>query len=121
VRRVATLGQSAGEGSEFVAWMRPEKRFYPVQQMPMTEAAIDRGFGRDLYVSLGERTQEGAFGVRVQIKPFMSWIWGGCILMALGGALSAADRRYRLSKRKAVDDSHDRQVLPAVLSAEQAA
>jgi cytochrome c-type biogenesis protein CcmF len=82
-----------------VATLHPEKRLYLVQRMPMTEAAIDRGITRDLYVSLGEATPNGAWGVRVQIKPFMGWVWGGCILMAIGGALAAADRRYRASNR----------------------
>ncbi len=80
---------------KLVATLRPEKRFYPVQQMPMTEAAIDRSFSRDLYLSLGERSSGGSYGLRVQIKPFMTWIWSGCLFMALGGALAASDRRYR--------------------------
>jgi len=75
--------------------MRPEKRIYRVQQNPMTEAAIDAGVTRDLYVSLGERVEGGAWIVRVYIKPFIDWIWGGCLLMALGGFLAVTDRRYR--------------------------
>ena len=78
-----------------VATLHPEKRLYIVQRMPMTEAAIDRGFTRDLYVSLGEASPDGAWGVRVQVKPFMGWVWAGCLLMALGGGLAASDRRYR--------------------------
>ena len=65
----------------------------------MTEAAIDRGLTRDLYVSLGDTAPSGAWGVRVQVKPFMGWVWGGTLLMALGGALAAADRRYRQRAR----------------------
>jgi cytochrome c-type biogenesis protein CcmF len=75
--------------------MRPEKRMYRVQQNPMTEAAIDVGITRDLYVSLGERVDGGAWIVRVYVKPFIDWIWGGCLLMALGGWLAVTDRRYR--------------------------
>jgi len=78
-----------------VATLHPEKRFYLVQRMPMTEAGIDRGFTRDLYVSLGEASPDGAWGVRLQVKPFMGWVWGGCVVMALGGLLAATDRRYR--------------------------
>ncbi len=83
-----------------VATLYPEKRFYLVQRMPMTEAAIDRGLTRDLYVSLGEASPDGAWGVRVQVKPFMAWVWAGCLFMALGGALAATDRRYRQGARQ---------------------
>ena len=75
--------------------LRPEKRIYRVQDNPMTEAAIANGFTRDLYVSLGEPVAGGAWIVRIYIKPFISWIWGGCLMMALGGLLAATDRRYR--------------------------
>ncbi len=84
--------------------MEPEKRIYTVQRMPMTEAAIDTGLFRDLYVSLGEPVDQDTWIVRVQHKPLVDWIWWGCLLMALGGVLAAADRRYRLSaKVKAAD------------------
>ena len=81
----------------------PEKRAYFSSQMPMTETAIDSGFTRDVYVSLGEPlTGEGgnAWSVRVYYKPFVVWIWGGCLLMACGGVLATADRRYRLKKAR---------------------
>ena len=87
-------------GSEKIATMMPEKRMYTVQQMPMTEAAIDRGFTRDLYVSLGEMTGKDVWVVRVQHKPFVGWIWGGCLIIAFGGLLAASDRRYRMASRK---------------------
>jgi cytochrome c-type biogenesis protein CcmF len=61
----------------------------------MTEAAIDSGVTRDLYVSLGEPVEGQAWGVRVYHKPFVDWIWGGCFVMALGGFLALSDRRYR--------------------------
>jgi cytochrome c-type biogenesis protein CcmF len=83
-----------------VTTLYPEKRIYTVQNMPMTEAAIDTGFTRDLYVSLGDSVGATAWIVRVQHKPFIDWIWGGCLLMALGGALAASDRRYRLAARR---------------------
>ncbi|WP_428425143.1 heme lyase CcmF/NrfE family subunit [Methylibium sp.] len=88
-------------GGRPVALMQPEKRIYRVQRNPMTEAAIDRGFTRDLYVSLGEPVAGGSWIVRVYFKPFVNWIWGGCLLMALGGALAASDRRYRAKQRQA--------------------
>ncbi len=81
--------------SQKLAEMRPEKRVYRVQQNPMTEAAIDTGFTRDLYVALGEPVDSGGWIVRVYVKPFIDWIWGGCLLMALGGLLAVTDRRYR--------------------------
>jgi cytochrome c-type biogenesis protein CcmF len=79
--------------------MFPEKRMYHVQQMPMTEAAIDTGFTRDLYVSLGEPVSGDAWVVRIYYKPFVDWIWGGAFLMALGGMLAVSDKRYRLARR----------------------
>ena len=83
------------EGERKVADMHPEKRVYRVQQNPMTEAAINARLTRDLYVSLGEPVEGGAWIVRVYVKPFIDWIWGGCLLMALGGLLAVSDRRYR--------------------------
>ena len=76
--------------------MRPEKRAYFSSQMPMTEAAIDSGLTRDIYVALGEPLDGGAWSVRAHHKPFVDWIWGGALLMALGGFLAASDRRYRV-------------------------
>ena len=74
----------------------PEKRNYFSSTMPMTEAAIDAGFTRDVYVSLGEPLEGKAWAVRVYFKPFVDWIWGGCVLMALGGLFAVSDRRYRM-------------------------
>ena len=88
------------EGSrEIVRHMYPEKRSYAASGQTMTEADIDTGLTRDLYVSLGEPVGDGAWGVRVYHKPFIDWIWGGCFLMALGGFLAISDRRYRLGSR----------------------
>jgi cytochrome c-type biogenesis protein CcmF len=79
-------------GGRKLARLRPEKRFYPASAMPMTEAAIDAGFLRDIYVSLGEPVDKanpaGDWIVRVYFKPLIGWIWGGCALMALGGLLA---------------------------------
>jgi cytochrome c-type biogenesis protein CcmF len=82
-----------------VGRLQPERRIYTVSRMPMTETAIDRGFTRDLYVSLGEPLGGGAWSVRVYYKPLVGWIWGGCLLMALGGLLAVLDRRYRVPRR----------------------
>ena len=83
-----------------VATLYPERRVYRVQESPMTEAAILYGIFRHLYVALSEPVGADAWIVRVHYKPFVSWIWGGCILMALGGLLAAADRRYRVGARE---------------------
>jgi cytochrome c-type biogenesis protein CcmF len=82
-----------------VLTMHPEKRNFGAGSMPMTNAAIDRGFTRDLYVSLGEPDGDRAWIVRVYYKPFIDWIWGGCFVMAAGGVLALSDRRYRLAAR----------------------
>ena len=84
----------ATRGEEQIV-LAPEKRVYRVQQMPMTEAAIDPGLTRDLYVAMGEPLEDGAWALRVYHKPFIRWIWAGTLLMALGGLLAASDRRYR--------------------------
>jgi len=91
------------EGSpEVLRTMLPEKRVYQAAGQTMTEAAIDTGFTRDLYVSLGEPVSDsGAWGVRIYYKPFVDWIWGGAFIMAIGGFLALADRRYRLGRRAA--------------------
>ena len=79
-----------------VSVLYPEKRLYVVQNMPMTEAAIQPGLTRDLYVSLGDPLEGGGWLVSVRLKPFVDWIWGGCLIMALGGLFAASDRRYRV-------------------------
>ena len=83
--------------------LHPEKRKYLSSAMPLTEAFIDPGFTRDIYVSLGDPLEggDGAWSVRVYYKPFVSWIWAGAVLMALGGILAASDRRYRLKSTSA--------------------
>jgi cytochrome c-type biogenesis protein CcmF len=83
-----------------VAMLYPERRVYRVQESPMTEAAIQYGLFRHLYVALSEPVDGNAWIVRVHYKPFISWIWLGCILMALGGLLAASDRRYRVTARE---------------------
>ena len=82
-------------GQRRLAVLEPEKRFYHSQSQAMTEAAVDAGLTRDLYVALGEPLDDGAWTMRLHYKPFVRWIWGGAVLMALGGLLAATDRRYR--------------------------
>jgi cytochrome c-type biogenesis protein CcmF len=84
------------DGAE-VATLHPEKRFYPVAGMPTTEAAIRNGFLRDIYLVIGDAQSNGGYAVRTYIKPFANWIWGGAILMALGGLVSLTDRRLRVA------------------------
>ena len=75
--------------------MHPEKRVYNAGGMPMTEAAIDSGASATCTCRSASRSTAGAWSVRVYHKPFVTWIWGGCLLMALGGFLALSDRRYR--------------------------
>jgi len=88
-------------GGSPVTTLNPEKRLYTVQNMPMTEAAIDYGVTRHLYVALGEAIGPQVWIVRLYYKPFISWIWGGCLMMGFGGLLAAIDRRYRVRARAA--------------------
>jgi cytochrome c-type biogenesis protein CcmF len=84
-----------------VTLLHPQKRVYRIQHTPTTEAAIQPGITRDLYVSLGEAVQPNTWTLRIHVKPFVDWIWGGCLLMALGGIVAVSDRRYRLKARQA--------------------
>ena len=95
----------SSESGRPIATLHPEKRLYTVQQMPMTEAGIDPGFTRDLYVALGEPLENGAWAVRVHIKAFVRWIWLGGLMMALGGVLAACDRRYRVKVKTRVREA----------------
>lgn len=86
------------QDGEKVVHLEPEKRLYLVQRMPMTEAGIHSTLTRDLFIAMGEPLDDGAWAVRVYIKPFVTWIWGGAAIMALGGVFSISDRRYRMAK-----------------------
>ena len=81
---------------ELLTHMCPEKRLYPVQRMPSTEAAIDPGLTRDVYLVLGDPGADGAWAVRAYYKPLANWIWIGSLIMAFGGMVSLTDRRYRV-------------------------
>ena len=85
---------------EIIDTIHPEKRVYPVQAMPTTEASIDRGWTRDVYVALGDAQEGGGWAVRTYVKPFANWIWIGAMIMALGGTISLTDRRYRVGAPK---------------------
>ncbi len=93
------------DGERQISVLHPEKRLYTVQQATMTEAGIDAGFTRDLFVALGEPLEQGAWAVRIHIKPFVRWIWLGALLMGLGGFLAAADKRYRIKVRTRVREA----------------
>jgi cytochrome c-type biogenesis protein CcmF len=80
-----------------VVTLYPEKRIYPVAAMPTTEAAIDYGLFRDLYLVIGDPQDGGGYAVRSYIKPFANWLWGGALIMAIGGLLSLSDRRFRVA------------------------
>ncbi|MBZ4023770.1 heme lyase NrfEFG subunit NrfE [Rhodobacter sp. TJ_12] len=84
-------------GDKLVTTLHPEKRIYPVQAMPTTEADIDNGFWRDVYLVIGDPQEGGGWAVRTYIKPFANWIWAGCLIMSFGGLLSLTDRRYRVA------------------------
>ena len=83
-----------------VTVLMPEKRFYSVARNVMTEADLDPGLFRDLYIALGEPVGDDAWAVRVHVKPFVRWIWFGGLLIALGGFVTLADRRYRRERAR---------------------
>lgn len=85
------------ENGREITTLYPEKRVYPVQAIPTTEAAISNGFWRDIYLVIGDAQEGGAWAVRTFIKPFTNWIWMGTMMMALGGVLSLTDRRFRVA------------------------
>ena len=95
---VATLAEmTVTRNGRVVAELTPERRIYPVAGLPTTEAAIDNGIFRDLYLVIGDPQQGGGWAVRAWVKPFANWIWAGAIIMAIGGIFSLTDRRYRVA------------------------
>ena len=98
---------------EKVSMLEPEKRTYNASGMAMTEAAIDTGIAARPLRCLGEPLENGAWIVRVYHKPFVDWIWFGCMLMAFGGFLAITDRRYRLSSRRQREPVEDKRLQQA--------
>jgi len=96
------------KADEFVVHLEPEKRMYTVQRMPMTEAAIHSTVSRDLFIAMGEPLDDGAWAVRIYIKPFVVWLWAGAVVMAIGGIFSISDKRYRMAKVKKVSKAINR-------------
>ena len=90
------------DNGDFISLLKPERRAYLVQTMGMTEAGIDPGLFRDIYVALGDPLQNNAWAIRVHYKPFVRWIWLGAIFMGLGGVLAMLDKRYRRRKTSKV-------------------
>src|ERR1700686_2726812 len=88
-----------------VAVMHPEKRAYTASQNVTSETAIDRSVLRDLYLALGDEVPGGGWTVRVYHKPLVNWIWGGALLMAIGGGFAVTDRRYALASRKRASET----------------
>ena len=86
------------KNNDFIALLKPERRTYLVQTSGMTEAGIDAGFFRDVYVALGEPLPNDSWAVRIHYKPFIRWIWLGAIFMGFGGFLATLDKRYRRKK-----------------------
>ena len=86
------------ESGDKLVHLEPEKRLYLVQRMPMTEAGIYSTIFRDLFIAMGEPLDDGAWAIRVYIKPFVTWIWAGAVIMAIGGICSMSDKRYRMAK-----------------------
>jgi len=95
---VATVADmSVTRNGRLIAELKPEKRVYPVAQMPTTEAAIKSGLMRDIYLVIGDQQANGGWAVRTYVKPLALWLWGGAIIMAFGGVLSLTDRRFRIA------------------------
>ncbi|MCG3721495.1 heme lyase CcmF/NrfE family subunit [Vibrio cincinnatiensis] len=93
---------------KYINTLHAEKRFYRTARSMMTEAAIDRGFTRDLYIAMGEQLGDSnAWAVRIYHKPFVRWIWAGSLLMALGGVFAISDKRYRFRKRSPQEGEHE--------------
>jgi cytochrome c-type biogenesis protein CcmF len=114
----AVRGELAvSRGDKQLTVLYPEKRVYLVQKSPMTEADIDAGWSRDLFVALGEDLGEGAWSVRLQYKPLIRLIWFGAFVMALGGLVAATDRRYWIAAAAQPDEAPDANRVPANSSA----
>ncbi|MBL4582621.1 MAG: hypothetical protein JKY29_12460, partial [Gammaproteobacteria bacterium] len=88
-----------------ITTLHPERRIYLATNTPSTEMAIDAGFLRDLFITLGEKKEGDSWSMTIYVKPFVRWIWLGAIFMAFGGILAAADKRYRRLRRKQTESN----------------
>ena len=111
--RAARATLSWHRGGELLR-LAPEKRVYARRQAAMTEAAIDRSLWRDVYVSLGDADADGRWALRVQVKPFMAWVWIGGLLMAAGGLWGVLARRRRPIAQAAAEPSPPALLTPAL-------
>jgi len=109
------------KGGPPFAVMHPEKRAFTASQNVTSETAIDRSIWRDLYLSLGDEVDGGAWSVRVYHKPLVNWIWGGALLMAIGGAFAVTDRRYALARKQATQPAEKVKVVKVATSAASSA
>jgi len=107
VRRVAGPNYDADQAdfrvfkdNNLVAELSPQKRRYRASGQVMTEAAIDPGVFRDLFIAMGEPVGEAAWAIRLQYKPMIRWIWFGALMIGFGAITTAFDRRYRLRERR---------------------
>ena len=95
----ALQGQiEVSKDGEFITLLKPDRRQYTVRTMDMTEAGIDWGLFRDLYITMGDPISRTEFAVRINYKPFVRWLWFGSIFMMVGGFFAASDKRYRTKK-----------------------
>ncbi len=98
------------EDDQLFKTVTPQKRRYNASGMVMTEASIDSGLTRDLYIAMGEPLGDGDWAVRLSVKPFVDWIWAGAFLMGLGGFISITDRRYRQKLEVKKDEASGEEV-----------
>ena len=96
------------KGGAEINVLHPERRIYLATNTPSTEMAIDAGFFRDLFITLGEQKEGGAWSMTIYVKPFVRWIWLGALFMTFGGILAAADKRYRRLRRRQTESSKQR-------------
>ena len=99
------------KGDELLTLLKPDRRQYNVRTMDMTEAGIDWGLFRDLYVTMGDPITSTEFAVRLNYKPFVRWLWFGAIFMMIGGFFAASDKRYRAKVAEAVAPSAEKAKL----------
>lgn len=102
------------EGDEEIAILYPQRRIYLATNTPSTEMAIDAGFLRDLFITLGEQKEGDSWSMTIYVKPFVRWIWLGAIFMAFGGILAAADRRYRRSRKRQTESSRGKEKATSI-------